>query len=54
MQRHSHRLLLHRNLASLKSLSIKDANGTDLNLLLETMGEETVGRTWDGLERYTF
>ncbi|KAK5829038.1 hypothetical protein F5H01DRAFT_360912 [Linnemannia elongata] len=44
---HLHRLLLHCNLASLKSLSIKDANGTNLNLLLESMGEETVGRTWD-------
>lgn len=51
---HLHRLLLHCNLASLKSLSIKDADGIDLNLLLETMGEETVGRTWDGRERYTF
>ncbi|OAQ36856.1 hypothetical protein K457DRAFT_12512 [Linnemannia elongata AG-77] len=38
---HLHRLLLHCNLASLKSLSSNDANGTDLNLLLETMGEET-------------
>ncbi|KAG0070597.1 hypothetical protein BGZ89_000229 [Linnemannia elongata] len=48
---HSHKLLRHCNLASLKSLSIKDANGTDLNLLLKTMGEETAGRTWDALEQ---
>ncbi|KAK5829067.1 hypothetical protein F5H01DRAFT_374459 [Linnemannia elongata] len=43
-------LLQHCNLASLKSLSIKDTEGIDLNFP-GTMGDETAGLTWDGLEQ---
>ncbi|KAF9293296.1 hypothetical protein BGZ88_005549 [Linnemannia elongata] len=43
-------LLQHCNLASLKSLSIKDTEVIDLNFP-GTMGDETAGLTWDGLEQ---
>ncbi|KAF9293294.1 hypothetical protein BGZ88_005547 [Linnemannia elongata] len=47
----SHRLLPLCNLSFLKSLSVKDVNGTDLKLLLDTMGHGTAGATWDRLEQ---
>jgi len=47
----SHGLLQHCNLASLKSLSIMDANYANLKLLLDTMGDGTAAPTWDGLEQ---
>ncbi|KAK5828992.1 hypothetical protein F5H01DRAFT_392980 [Linnemannia elongata] len=47
----SHGLLQHCNFASLKSLSMVDANDTDLKLLLDTKGDGTARATWDGLEQ---
>ncbi|KAF9136965.1 hypothetical protein BGX30_010686 [Mortierella sp. GBA39] len=48
---YSHGLLQHCNLDSLKSLSIMDANGADLQFILEKMGNETAAPTRYGLEQ---
>ncbi|KAF9536150.1 hypothetical protein EC957_012377, partial [Mortierella hygrophila] len=44
-------LLQHCNIASLKSLSIMNANCANLELLLDTMGDGTAAPTWDRLEQ---
>lgn len=48
----SHGLLRYCNLASLKSLSRNQTSGTDLELLLDTMGDGSATPTWDGLEQF--
>ncbi|KAF9131354.1 hypothetical protein BGX30_013139, partial [Mortierella sp. GBA39] len=48
--KYSHGLLQHCNLASLRSLSIMDADDTNLELL-DTMGDGTAAPTWGGLEQ---
>ncbi|KAK3819407.1 MAG: hypothetical protein JOS17DRAFT_819995 [Linnemannia elongata] len=48
---YTHGLLQHCNLASLKSLSIMDADDTNLELLLGTKSDGTAAPTWRGLEQ---
>ncbi|KAK3819437.1 MAG: hypothetical protein JOS17DRAFT_756439 [Linnemannia elongata] len=47
----SHELLQHCNLASLKSLSIMDADDTNLRFHLDTISCGAAAPTWDGLEQ---
>ncbi|KAF9340949.1 hypothetical protein BGZ91_011666 [Linnemannia elongata] len=48
---YSRELLQHCNIASLKSLAIKDASAIDLKVLLDMMDDKTPAQTWDRLEQ---
>ncbi|KAF9277069.1 hypothetical protein BGZ88_001374 [Linnemannia elongata] len=48
---YSRELLQHCNIASLKSLAMKDASAIDLKVLLDMMDDKTPARTWDRLEQ---
>ncbi|KAH7059883.1 hypothetical protein BKA57DRAFT_530420 [Linnemannia elongata] len=48
---YSRELLQHCNIASPKSLAIKDASAIDLKVLLDMMDDKTPAQTWDRLEQ---